>query len=118
MLTSILQTRCAGTYATQKSCRTAVQLVQHVARAGQQHGGIDHNCRSRAASELPLLGCLPREKINQCWGYCAGESQIKHATTWPPLIKCISMFAEVSWKKVRAEARDFHSVVAQPIGRS
>jgi len=44
----------AETYATRKSCRTAIQLAQRAVRAGRQYGGTDHSCSCHAASG-PLL---------------------------------------------------------------
>ena len=40
----------------QKSCRTAVRLVQRAARASQLYGGNDRSYKSRAAYGLPVLG--------------------------------------------------------------
>lgn len=52
------------TYATQKSCRTAVQRAPHAVAASRLHGGTDHSCKSRAA-ERPLCACLPDAKIDR-----------------------------------------------------
>lgn len=54
----------AETYATQKNCRTAAQLVQRAVRAGRQYGGIDHSCSCRAASGPLLIAYNDKEPID------------------------------------------------------
>ena len=56
----------AETYATQKSCHTAIQLVQRVVRVGRRYAGIGRSYKSRAAWPPLLVVCSEGRSVDRC----------------------------------------------------